>query len=240
MDFYFGGYFIIESTHPKEWMGNNQFPNLIKTPSHCICNLHPDSICLNWVKSEKNEITDYQNKLKLSDMDFDNFRMDCDKYFNEDLFAWQSVFTDYKAAEYFLYKYLQAVPNLDIFSIATTADFREKYLKEEEKIGTLENMVPSGIYLSLKKNELVNIKEGFIGFDILGFEYGSCHSFICNSLEKEYSDKLGIKLNENGLIESFEDACKATEFTNLPETAAEPVLWIPWSISKIDKNTLVS
>jgi hypothetical protein len=71
------------------------------------------------------------------------------------------------------------------------------------------------------------------GFEILGEEWGEWfHSFVCNSLENEYVERLHLSLNKNGLIDCYEDAVRATDHTNLDEVGAEPVLWQPWLISE--------
>ncbi len=63
---------------------------------------------------------------------------------------------------------------------------------------------------------------------------------MCNSLETDYSTKLNISFNRNGLIDNFEDAEKAADFTNSPEVGAEPVLWQPWAIIEItEANNLL-
>ena len=72
-----------------------------------------------------------------------------------------------------------------------------------------------------------------LGYEILGYELSRFHSFICNSLEQVYFNKLQIKLNENGLIQDIKDAEKATVLTNVPNVA-EPVLWQPWAVYAIE------
>ena len=72
----------------------------------------------------------------------------------------------------------------------------------------------------------------FRGFEVLGYDHGQFGSYICNSLQDDYSKKFGISLNKNGFIENYNDARKATEYTMSDEAKAEPYLWFPWLISE--------
>jgi hypothetical protein len=76
------------------------------------------------------------------------------------------------------------------------------------------------------------------GFEVLGYEYGAFHSFICNGLEREYA-LLGMQLNKCGLFDGLADAERAAEFTNLESTGAEPVPWDAWRIDEYDANEVV-
>ena len=73
-----------------------------------------------------------------------------------------------------------------------------------------------------------------LGFEILGGD--GCynfHSHICNSLETELKEELGVKFNENGFIDSYEDADRSAQYINQDEDA-EPVDWYPCLIVRYE------
>jgi hypothetical protein len=72
----------------------------------------------------------------------------------------------------------------------------------------------------------------FRGFEILGHDDASFCSFVCNALERDYDKALGIALNTNGLINSYQDAVRAADYTMRDEVGAEPLLWQPWLVSE--------
>lgn len=227
---YLGGYFIVEQATRAEFMSDKLLPKSIYTPSECICDLHPNSYCLSWVRKGNEELKEYQKKLNLSDEIFNSLCKDCEKYFNENKYGWENMFLDLNCLLYFKDKYFKNIPNLKILTISTTEKYKKEFLEEEVP---LKNHSVTGVYSILQEECIVDIKKGFLGYEILGFEYGSFHSFICNSLETDLNTKLDIELNQYGKIDDYETACKGTEYVNNPEIGAEPVLWQPWAINEI-------
>jgi hypothetical protein len=72
------------------------------------------------------------------------------------------------------------------------------------------------------------------GYEVLGSEAGgSFHTFACHGLEADYVEKLGLSLNSNGLISDYNDAVRASDYTNLDSTGTEPVPWFPWLVFEL-------
>ncbi|ABP53110.1 hypothetical protein Strop_0631 [Salinispora tropica CNB-440] len=51
-------------------------------------------------------------------------------------------------------------------------------------------------------------------FEVVGFEAGRLHSWRCNSLQRDAQDRLGITVNELGLLNTVEQARAAAEMAN--------------------------
>ena len=66
---------------------------------------------------------------------------------------------------------------------------------------------------------------------MLGFDVGLFHSWICNGLERDAADDLGIRPNQHGFITTFEEAERVARWANDDE-GTEPVDWRPWAISR--------
>jgi hypothetical protein len=71
-----------------------------------------------------------------------------------------------------------------------------------------------------------------LGWEVLGFDVSSFHSWVCNGLESQVASALGIRPNGNGLITDVEDARVAAAFCGGPEARACPALWMPWFVSE--------
>ncbi len=70
-------------------------------------------------------------------------------------------------------------------------------------------------------------KNELLGFDILGWDICSFHSFLCNRLHEMLP---GVKFNHYGLLEhTFEET---VAFSNKIQGYGEPVLWVPCRIGK--------
>ena len=69
------------------------------------------------------------------------------------------------------------------------------------------------------------------GNDILGWDIGSFHSFLCNSLQKELPD---ARFNDVGLLcNVFQEV---EEFAHQIQGKGEPVEWIPCRIGVYEQN----
>jgi hypothetical protein len=54
----------------------------------------------------------------------------------------------------------------------------------------------------------------------------SC-SWLCNGIDRDADDKLGIKTNASGLIERLDEADRVVQYIR-EDGHAEPGLWLPW------------
>ncbi len=80
--------------------------------------------------------------------------------------------------------------------------------------------------------ELVDMKRPLaesgvpLGHEPLGFEATRFHSWLCHNTPKETHLRFGIRPNQFGLIDKFEDARQVNDY--LLQTGAEPAIWEPW------------
>ena len=65
-----------------------------------------------------------------------------------------------------------------------------------------------------------------LGYEPLGFEGTSFHSWLCHYAPNEAYSRFGIRPNQFGLIDKLEDARQVTDY--LLQTGAEPAIWEPW------------
>jgi len=92
----------------------------------------------------------------------------------------------------------------------------------------LANDVNNGLGLA----ELVDMKRPLaesgvpLGHEPLGFEATRFHSWLCHNTPKETHLRFGIRPNQFGLIDKFEDARQVNDY--LLQTGAEPAIWEPW------------
>lgn len=70
-------------------------------------------------------------------------------------------------------------------------------------------------------------EDKLLGFDILGWDIGNFHSFLCNDLQKMLPT---ARFNRYGLLENTFDETSA--FADHIQGQGEPVLWIPCRIGK--------
>jgi hypothetical protein len=69
-----------------------------------------------------------------------------------------------------------------------------------------------------------------LGYEPLGFEGTHFHSWLCHSMPKEASERLGLLPNRDGFIDTLDDAVRITE--HMVATGAEPAIWEPWLVAR--------
>jgi hypothetical protein len=68
-----------------------------------------------------------------------------------------------------------------------------------------------------------------IGFDVLGYDTGRFHSWLCHGLETEVEQKLAIRPGPDGLLPDLISARAVADYTNGLGGEVEPVLWLAYA-----------
>ncbi|HEU4328417.1 MAG TPA: hypothetical protein VFS21_35090 [Roseiflexaceae bacterium] len=230
MDYILGGYYLVEGTERQPWFTLGLLPERFWSISSCICTQYPNLAFLSW-SSDARECEAIRTKLGLSSDQYGELVAHVDRLFDEGIFGWPEVWTDVEAARVFRRHYLEHLEHIKLLGIATPAQYYQ------ELLDGLKSTPPGGVvslYANLQRQEGLPPEARVLGFEILGREAGgSFHSFVCNGLEQEYLAQLGIQLNDHGLIDTLDDAVRASDFTNLDSTGAEPIGWTPWLVFEV-------
>jgi len=212
MEFIVGGYYLIQATESKKWMNEKFFPPLIWSASHHICEIYPDSWILPWVSDDNSSKERERNQeiLKLGDDAFHAVQLEFNDLFNKDEFGFPNLFLSLAVARDFHRRYLKHLSNIKLLSIALADEYWEQFIQETV---TGKKMGEHGIRTKLRARRSVEPEAVFKGFEVLGYNYGQFCSYICNSLQDDYSKKFGVSLNKDGLIDNYNDARKAAEYS---------------------------
>jgi hypothetical protein len=229
MNYYLGGYYLISLIPYK--LDNNK---LIYTCSSCINdNLLLYPLCGDYIGKEE-----YIDKMKIK-YNLNNFNIKLiiewiNNKSKKNQILWPDAFSDIKYAKEYKDKYFKNVKSIKLLAI---------YFSENETIKVLNEFEPKynneweiGIYKILNKKILENSKELFLGYDLIGIDGGGdFHSFHCNSITKELSDKFGIELNNYGLFNNFLNWDSVLNYLNSHEAACEPVPWFAIKVKMVSE-----
>lgn len=219
-NFCLGGYYIIKPISRADWMNSNVLQESVLSASRCIYSFYPD-IDIIWSKSKKKKEA-YKQILGLDKSCYDEMESWISKEF-ENNFDFPEVFNNYESAVEFRNKFLNNQDGLRIIGVALPNKYKNIFLDEQDDLRY-------GICKNLNQTLRINRECTVLGYEILGFEYGVFHSYICNGLEDDYYNKYKLKLNDNGLISTLEEAEMLSDYTNKEIEGTEPVLWLPWII----------
>lgn len=228
MKYISGGYYIVSPSKRADYMDKTILPETILSASACLCDLHPD-INILWGRSEKKKQT-YSKELNLSTSAFEELEGWVDKKHEDNTFNFPQLFTTVDLAREFKKIFLNHLNDIRIIGIGLQENFVEEFLDEEE---TLSKAVEERYGIETLLMNKTTMGMGVFkknGYEVLGFDSGQFHSYICNGLEMDYNNNFKFGLNENGFIPNLELAIKCCEYSNDEELGTEPVLWLPWAI----------
>ena len=217
-DYISGGYFLIKQADKSEYMAEF-LPSKIISASSCIVDMFPEV----WSTDEefnqaKRVANDYgvaiEEMPKVMEWTKENYELET---------GWANVFFSQSKAKEFRNFFYNSTLELSIIGIGLNNDLVEEYVSEDERFG---------VYESLKQRKSLESNGQILGFEVLGSEHGSFHSWLCNGLEKDCKKEFDIVPNQNGFIEKLDEAKKCAEYANIEEVGAEPCLWLPWLIVK--------
>jgi hypothetical protein len=108
-------------------------------------------------------------------------------------------------------------PNYVLFESPDSDNFRKNTLKDH----------------FVNKKVALEIEGNILGFELMSFFGAWSHSWLCSGLEKDMHELFGIRPNQHGLIDSYEDAKKVHDWIaedKMQGTRSEPEPYYPWLI----------
>ncbi len=121
-------------------------------------------------------------------------------------------------AKHFYQTYF-AEANCILVSVSTTEEFYDLLMSELNE----ESVNHKGDSMAEKEDA-----GALLGYDILGWDMGGFHSFLCNGLQKELPS---ARLNDVTLLEN--DFSEVVEFARQIQGKGEPVEWVPCRIAAV-------
>ncbi|MDR2888919.1 MAG: hypothetical protein LBV33_03650 [Lachnospiraceae bacterium] len=214
MDFINFGYYIIEPVSkpnhialPCEW---------VLSASGCICDHHPSLTGCFW-QNHTDKQTKYKKLLRLSDTDFENMKKHVSHLFNEQRLDSDSRFANFSDAHDFYSQYLSHLSKARIVSIALEGVYQAAFLGEIKD--TYNPLLPSKDQPPYGQ---------WLGYDLLGWDYGGFHTYLCNRLDQDIAEKYPLIVNELGLIQN--PYSEVRKFSEHIADKGEPVLWLPFAV----------
>jgi hypothetical protein len=230
-DYISGGYYVVK-TIPRPNDLSDILPDTILTMSKCFSPVMRDIVQLQWDEYENVSVAIAEEAIE--------FRIPQDQI--ADLVRWVKgrhntsyfVFTELTDPLELLSRFITD-GSAHVVGIGLHTSLLESFKSQQSKD------VNNGLGLVELVEEKRPLAEGGVplGYEPLGFEGTSFHSWLCHYAPNEVQKRFGIRPNRLGLIDKFEDACQVNEY--LLETGAEPAIWEPWLLieyaAKASKET---
>ncbi len=128
----------------------------------------------------------------------------------------------------FLQNFVDDTTGLVILGCGVSEEHQERLLQGHR---TPEERGEYGVFKMLEGNHPLEPGGSALGFELMSYDLGLEHSWLCNSLEREVQSRYDIAPNlQTGLLESYEDAVTAADYISQDEVGAEPGTWLPWLV----------
>jgi hypothetical protein len=225
--YFFGGYLVTQRVARPEPMSAELLPAQLLTASACIASFVPDIWSLDWTN-----ITDEGRQaagaaLGLAPAMLPALMSHVTTGFNEGKFGWPNVVKSTDA----LADLMSLLPRSREWVALGLALHRRYAAAFLEENAPPEGQGAGGVYELLVNRPSLPTGGIILGFEPLGFEHGGQpHSWLCNQLEKECSQALGIRPNSIGFLQTEDEAERVTAHISRDDVGAEPVQWLPWMI----------
>lgn len=232
MDFILGGYFLVKLAKRSGYMDADLVPNTIYSVSNCICDVIPGIWALDWVQQRDESIKRIKSSLNLDTDDFKKIETWVTTNFNNNKTGWQNGFFDKETAIEFYQTFLKDKQDIVLLGIGLGSEDLDLFFDEEKP----QKGMGSYLVYDVLKFKTKLSPSNCIGYDILGFDCGQFHSYLCNGLQKDFNKKFDMKPNQYGFFDKYELAKVAADYVLDEGTGAEPALWQAWMVCKYDLN----
>ena len=224
-----GGYFLAKYAARSEGMSADLLPARILSASHCIADI-PDAWAVRWANYQESDREEEAAKFGITPeilpqvIDWVTSGLESKKI------GWPVVFYSLDTARQFAQSFLTHDTDLVLVGIGLQPEHAALLLLEEKPP---DNHGTPGIYEALGQNLGLESGGEVLGFEVLGYDWGAFHSWLCNGLELASYREFNIRPNRYGFISNLEDAIKCAEYASRDEVGAEPALWQPWLVVKV-------
>ncbi|TCI23564.1 hypothetical protein [Exiguobacterium sp. SL-9] len=219
-----GGYLLIERTKRAEYMDAQRLPELVRSASECICEQHPTLDVL-WGTSKDRKNT-YRERLRLSEEDFLKLTEWVEVHQESGELGYPQTFQTVELAKRFRDSFLSHI-ELDILELGLPESYVADFLAQGDEGESPERYGVERFILGHERDEPTG---QFLGYEVLGYENGMFHSYLCNGLEKDFAEQFSFKLNKHGFVSTLEEAGRYCTYSNQEDVETESVLWLPWAI----------
>jgi hypothetical protein len=229
-DFVSAGYFLARLSARERWMSAELLPERILSACGCICTFFPDTWALDWSSSPA-ERSKGVTAFQISEDRISNVVSWASESF-EKAFGWPRVLYSLEAARAARALLEPAVDGVTLFGLGLPTDLAGTFLATAAPPPQKEGYAPvagTGYFHCVSRRERLAEGGSPLGFEPLSTWMGLLtHSWLCNGLEKQLHENVGLIPNAHGLIATLDIARDCVRRINAGEVKGEPEEWFPW------------
>jgi hypothetical protein len=225
------GYYLVQPYEPHLNLSEGLLPSHVLSLSACVCESFPGTWALEWVEVKDGERAKSSAEFGVPEALLPSLITRATALFNEGSFMWPDVFRDLEVARSFARDFLPARTDVALIELGLPSDIADTVV---QALASVERRGPTGVHTALSARRLVHHDAGVIGWEPLDFDWGQvAHSWLCNGIHVDASQRLGIRPGRLGLLSS-EDEARAVTAMIVADGTADPGVWVPTALIRHD------
>jgi hypothetical protein len=221
------GYYVVRLLEPPATLSRDLLPDRILTLSSCLTALFPDSWALDWVKCTDEACVASAGRLGIPSSDLPRVSARVGELFNDGALAWPNVWRRPDVARTVTRDLLHELDDLALVGVGVPRDFVAPLLTE---LAPHSQEGAPGVYLAALADEPMSAGGSLVGWEVLGFDRGSCHSWLCNGIHVQAATRVERLPGALGLLESEAAAREILRMMAEDSEKAEPATWVPAAV----------
>jgi hypothetical protein len=212
-----GGYFIARPYAREESM-SDLLPSIVVSASPCIADIGPS---LTWdERTTKDE--EEAAGLGIATEQLDTVARWLANAYESGRVRWPNVLDAPEVARAFVTHFDLRTNDLVLLGIALPEHHVGEFLDEQEEWLGVRQLLE-------ERKPLASSPAEVLGYEVLGHDFSTFHSWLCNRLERDAAAELRITPDERGFLNTLEEAERVARWAN-EDKGTEPVLWQPWLV----------
>jgi hypothetical protein len=226
-----GGYLLARAIATPACLSRDLLPERILSASAHVSTVIPQPWAMRWVADAEEQRTRACAQAGLDPSALARVIDWVSAEFVRGRLGWPGVFLSLEAAREFVREFDLRGDDLALLGLGLPRHSVDEFLArqapaEREGVPAIHAMIAAG--QSATEDGLP------LGYEVLGYDLGSFCSWLCNGLERDANDVLGIRPNTAGFVTSLKDATRVAAHASNPTTGAEPLWWAPWLITRYE------
>jgi hypothetical protein len=224
------GIYVARILERPEGLGSDLLPEKLLTLSSCLTEMFPGWWAFRWASCTEAARTEAITKLGLPASSLPSLIERVTELFDADLLRWPCVWASVDAARAAVAEFQLDESRFALLELGVPEDV-VPVLLEELRPGP--SRAASGFVRALEAKQAVENFGVSLGWELLGAEESSFHSWLCNGLQDDAFSKLGVRPGNFGLLPAEHEARAVIELIDAG-LGAEPVPWFPAQVMRHD------
>ena len=229
-EFVSAGFLITREVTRPAYSSPTLLPDRILSASNCIAPFIPDTWCIDWTQDTPENRLEDAKAFELDASGLATATAWATQHFGARI-GWPNVIMDLPSAQELVALVLSHLPDVKVLELALHRTMTADFCRAAEPSPPQPGFAPAGrqgIHEAIRTQTAPTPGGNILGFEPLVFDHALSCSWLCNGLDTVVEQALGIRPNQQGLMDTFDQARTCVEYISRDQVGAEPGLWLPW------------